>query len=309
MQGVGFRPYVYRLAGELGVAGHVLNDSRGVVVEVEAPAETVDRFLARLVADAPPLAHVERVVPEALEETGETGFAIRESPAGGEPDAAVTPDSATCADCLAELFDPADRRFRYPFINCTNCGPRFTIVRERPVRPAEHDDGRLHDVRRVPARVRGSGRPPLPRAAERLPGLRPGGCACCPRPPSRWPPRSKRCWTGRSSPSRALGRLPPRLPRRRRAGGGAPARAQAPRGQAVRADGAGPRVRAAARRAERRRRERCCCPRERPIVLAPRRADAGGRGRGRAGLRGARRDAALLAAPPPAARRRRPRRS
>ncbi len=132
VQGVGFRPYVYRLAGELGVAGHVLNDSRGVVVEVEAPAETVDRFLARLVADAPPLAHVERVVPEALEETGETGFAIRESPAGGEPDAAVTPDSATCPDCLAELFDPADRRFRYPFINCTNCGPRFTIVRSVP---------------------------------------------------------------------------------------------------------------------------------------------------------------------------------
>ena len=132
VQGVGFRPYVYRLAGELGVAGHVLNDSRGVVVEVEAPAETVDRFLARLVADAPPLAHVERVVPEALEETGETGFAIRESPAGGEPGAAVTPDSATCPDCLAELFDPADRRFRYPFINCTNCGPRFTIVRSVP---------------------------------------------------------------------------------------------------------------------------------------------------------------------------------
>ncbi len=132
VQGVGFRPYVYRLAGELGVAGHVLNDSRGVVVEVEAPAETVDRFLALLVTDAPPLARVERVVPEALEETGETGFAIRESPAGGDPDAAVTPDSATCADCLGELFDPADRRFRYPFINCTNCGPRFTIVRGVP---------------------------------------------------------------------------------------------------------------------------------------------------------------------------------
>jgi hydrogenase maturation protein HypF len=132
VQGVGFRPYVYRLAGELGVAGHVLNDSRGVVVEVEAPAETVDRFLARLVADAPPLAHVERVVPELVEETGETGFAIRASSGRGEPDAAVTPDSATCPDCLAELFDPGDRRFRYPFINCTNCGPRFTIVRAVP---------------------------------------------------------------------------------------------------------------------------------------------------------------------------------
>ena len=132
VQGVGFRPYVYRLAGELGVAGHVLNDSRGVVVEVEAAPETVERFLARLAAEAPPLAHVERVVAEPLEETGERGFAIRESPRDGEPRAAVTPDSATCSDCLAEVFDPGDRRFRYPFTNCTNCGPRFTIVRNVP---------------------------------------------------------------------------------------------------------------------------------------------------------------------------------
>jgi hydrogenase maturation protein HypF len=132
VQGVGFRPYVYRLADEMGMAGHVLNDSRGVVVEVEAPSETVERFLARLPAEAPPLATVERVTAEELEELGERGFSIRESPAGGEPRVAVTPDSATCPDCLAELFDPADRRFRYPFTNCTNCGPRFTIVRDVP---------------------------------------------------------------------------------------------------------------------------------------------------------------------------------
>ncbi len=132
VQGVGFRPYVYRLADELGVAGHVLNDSRGVVVEVEAPSETVERFLARLALEAPPLANVERVTSEQLEELGERGFSIRESPAGGEPRAAVTSDSATCDDCLAELFDPADRRFRYPFTNCTNCGPRFTIVVDVP---------------------------------------------------------------------------------------------------------------------------------------------------------------------------------
>ena len=132
VQGVGFRPYVYRLAGELGVAGHVLNDSRGVVVEVEAPEETVEAFLARLPVEAPPLATVERVTAERLEELGERGFSIRESPSGGEPRAAVTPDSATCADCVAELFDPGDRRYRYPFTNCTNCGPRFTIVRDVP---------------------------------------------------------------------------------------------------------------------------------------------------------------------------------
>jgi hydrogenase maturation protein HypF len=132
VQGVGFRPYVYRLAGELGVAGHVLNDTRGVVVEVEAEPETVDRFLARLAAEAPSLATVERVTAEPVEETGEPGFEIRESPSGGEPRAAVTPDCATCDECLAELFDPADRRYRYPFTNCTSCGPRFTIVRDVP---------------------------------------------------------------------------------------------------------------------------------------------------------------------------------
>ena len=132
VQGVGFRPYVYRLAGELGVAGYVLNDSRGVVVEIEAPPETVERFLVRLPLEAPPLATVERVTSEQLEELGERGFSIRESPAGGEPHAAVSPDTATCGDCLGELFDPADRRFRYPFVNCTNCGPRFTIVRDVP---------------------------------------------------------------------------------------------------------------------------------------------------------------------------------
>ncbi len=132
VQGVGFRPYVHRLAGELGLAGFVLNDERGVLLEVEGEAAAVQTFLERLPREAPPLAAVERVSPAALEPTGEPGFAIRESPAGGEPDALVSPDSATCPDCMAELFDPADRRHRYAFVNCTNCGPRFTIVRGVP---------------------------------------------------------------------------------------------------------------------------------------------------------------------------------
>ena len=132
VQGVGFRPYVYRLADELGVAGHVLNDSEGVVVEIEASAATVEAFLARLPAEAPPLATVERVTAEPVAELGERSFSIRESPAGGEPRAPVTPDSATCGDCLREIFDPGDRRYRYPFTNCTNCGPRFTIVVDVP---------------------------------------------------------------------------------------------------------------------------------------------------------------------------------
>jgi hydrogenase maturation protein HypF len=133
VQGVGFRPYVYRLAGELSLGGFVLNDAHGVLIEVEGSAPVVDRFLERLPSEAPPLAVVESVVvDQGAVATGEQAFEIRDSVGGDLPDAPVTPDSATCRDCLRELFDPADRRFRYPFINCTNCGPRFTIVRGVP---------------------------------------------------------------------------------------------------------------------------------------------------------------------------------
>ena len=132
VQGVGFRPYVFRLAGELGLAGFVLNDAHGVLIEVEGSDTAVERFLARLPAEAPPLASVDRVVAEARQPVGHSGFQIVESPQGETADAQIAPDSATCADCLAELFDPHDRRHRYPFVNCTNCGPRFTIVRGVP---------------------------------------------------------------------------------------------------------------------------------------------------------------------------------
>ena len=128
VQGVGFRPFVYRLAHDERLAGYVLNDEHGVLLEVEGAATCVDRFMARLRTQAPPLAAVERIRRESLEPTGEREFRIFQSARAGEPHAAVTPDSATCAECLAELLDPTDRRFRYPFINCTNCGPRFTIV-------------------------------------------------------------------------------------------------------------------------------------------------------------------------------------
>ncbi|MEA2196028.1 MAG: hydrogenase maturation protein HypF [Solirubrobacteraceae bacterium] len=132
VQGVGFRPYVYRVAGRLGLDGFVLNDAHGVLVEVEGRPEVVEQFTEQLWAEAPPLAKIERVSVAPCEPTGAAGFTIRASPRDGVPDAPVTPDSATCADCLAELLDPADRRFRYPFTNCTNCGPRFTIVRGIP---------------------------------------------------------------------------------------------------------------------------------------------------------------------------------
>ncbi|HEY7631925.1 MAG TPA: carbamoyltransferase HypF, partial [Thermoleophilaceae bacterium] len=132
VQGVGFRPFVYRLASEVGVSGFVFNDSCGVVVEAEANDEVLGTFVERLTADAPPLAIVERVTVDDVPCSGRHGFEIRASPSSGEPSALVSPDTATCSDCLAELFDPADRRYRYPFINCTNCGPRFTIVRGVP---------------------------------------------------------------------------------------------------------------------------------------------------------------------------------
>ena len=132
VQGVGFRPYVYRLATELGIAGFVLNDELGVLVEAEGDERSVQTFLERLPAEAPPLAAVERVTAEELAPGGEASFEIVQSEGGGEPAALVSADVAVCEDCLRELRDPHDRRYRYPFINCTNCGPRFTIVRGVP---------------------------------------------------------------------------------------------------------------------------------------------------------------------------------
>jgi hydrogenase maturation protein HypF len=128
VQGVGFRPHVYRLAQRHELTGFVLNDSAGVLIEVQGSPEAVGEFVAGLARDAPPLADVERVIEQPIATTGEPGFRIVESAKGGSPSAPVAPDTATCVDCLREMFDPRDRRFRYPFINCTNCGPRFTIV-------------------------------------------------------------------------------------------------------------------------------------------------------------------------------------
>jgi hydrogenase maturation protein HypF len=132
VQGVGFRPYVFRLATELELGGYVLNDELGVLLEVEGAPGRVDDFLARLSDDAPPLAAVEELATEDAPATGDRQFRIVESERSGDPEALVSPDAATCSECLAELMDPADRRYRYPFINCTNCGPRFTIVRGVP---------------------------------------------------------------------------------------------------------------------------------------------------------------------------------
>jgi hydrogenase maturation protein HypF len=137
VQGVGFRPHAYRLANELGCSGWVLNDERGVLLEVEGEPRSVDAFLARLASEAPPLARIEQLTPTELRPGGAAGFAILPSRGAGESRAPVSPDSATCEACLHELLDPGDRRHRYPFINCTDCGPRFTIIRAVPYdRPA-----------------------------------------------------------------------------------------------------------------------------------------------------------------------------
>jgi len=133
VQGVGFRPFVYTLATGLGLTGLVGNDLDGVFVEVEGPASTVSDFLLRLERDAPPLARIERLTTRAVTPQRSASFAIAASElASGLRRTLVSADIATCPDCLRELCDPADRRFRYPFINCTNCGPRFTIVRDVP---------------------------------------------------------------------------------------------------------------------------------------------------------------------------------
>ena len=132
MQGVGFRPFIYALALRHGLAGLVRNDAEGVHVEVEGDAERLDLFLRGIEEEAPPLAVVEAVSWRPLAALGERGFRIEESREGFRRRALISPDVATCEECLREVFDPGDRRYRYPFTNCTNCGPRFTITRSVP---------------------------------------------------------------------------------------------------------------------------------------------------------------------------------
>lgn len=132
VQGVGFRPFVHQVAGRLGLSGFVGNDVHGVFAEVEGAPPEVERFVRALEAEAPPLAVVDDVRVREVPAVGGAGFRIVGSPRGGGADTLISADCATCDDCLRELADPGDRRFRYPFVNCTNCGPRFTIVRGVP---------------------------------------------------------------------------------------------------------------------------------------------------------------------------------
>ena len=132
VQGVGFRPYVYQLARRFGLTGHVLNTGEGVDIELEGIEKDIEGFFETLLAEPPPLAHITSVTRQALPPKGDGSFQIMKSRAGEERSALISPDVCICADCLAELRDPQDRRFRYPFINCTNCGPRYTIIEDIP---------------------------------------------------------------------------------------------------------------------------------------------------------------------------------
>jgi hydrogenase maturation protein HypF len=132
VQGVGFRPFVYGLALRLQLVGWVRNDADGVIIEAEGTFASLVALVDALRSEAPPLARVDAVMHEATAPRGDPAFAIVQSADGAQRNTLIAPDSATCPDCVRELFDPTDRRYRYPFINCTNCGPRFTIVADVP---------------------------------------------------------------------------------------------------------------------------------------------------------------------------------
>ncbi|MBS1851041.1 MAG: carbamoyltransferase HypF [Acidobacteria bacterium] len=132
VQGVGFRPFVFRLAESRNLSGHIRNTASGVTIEVQGEPSAVNDFLLHLGQEAPPLSRITNITTRELPVVPETEFSILHSQGGEGVHTLISPDVALCADCLREMLEPADRRYRYPFINCTNCGPRFTIVRSIP---------------------------------------------------------------------------------------------------------------------------------------------------------------------------------
>ena len=258
VQGVGFRPFVHRLAGELQLSGSVCNGAEGVVVEVEGSLESLEEFERRLVEQAPPMSRVESVDITELSVTGESGFHIgpsHDDGIGTSPVALVPADTACCADCLRETLDPTDRRARYPFTACTYCGPRFTMVTGLPYdRPfttmagfplcplcqQEYDDPADRRFHAQPTACPECG-PSLyvPRAAHESAGRgrRPGARVGSRRPGRRWGRRRQ-----------GSGGLSPCLRRHPSGRGLGAASTQAALGQAVRGSGAHHRRRAAAGR-------------------------------------------------------------
>ena len=132
VQGVGFRPFVYRLALQLNLKGWIANTAHGVEIQLEGEKKILTRFLEKLKESAPPLSQITDIQSETIPVLNDTEFVIRSSFSSDERTTLISPDIGICEDCLDELFDPDDRRYRYPFINCTNCGPRFTIIQDIP---------------------------------------------------------------------------------------------------------------------------------------------------------------------------------
>ena len=152
VQGVGFRPFIYRLANDHELKGWVLNSTEGVVIEIEGPTKRLEEFRADITLKSPPLAVIEGVESSFLPPVGYQSFIIQASQEQEDKFVLISPDICICPECLRELFDPRDRRYHYPFINCTNCGPRFTIVKDIPrenlrkIREVDvvwHKDGRI----------------------------------------------------------------------------------------------------------------------------------------------------------------------
>lgn len=211
VQGVGFRPYVHRLAADLALAGFVGNTADGVLIEVEGPADDVDRFCELLARQPPPLATLTAIGTEDLPPTGTPEpFTIRPSTSSAGR-TQLPPDTATCADCLRELADPGNRRHRHPFITCTHCGPRFTIATALPYDRAATTMAGFPSARPAPAST------PTPPTAASTPSPSPAptagpGCAWSPPPAATSAPPGTRtpsrrpvpCWPpDGSSPSRA----------------------------------------------------------------------------------------------------------
>lgn len=171
VQGVGFRPFVFRLATELGLAGWVNNSPQGVALEVEGTPGRLESFLLRLEPEKPPHASIQGLESAFLDPVGYTGFAIRASDDTGEKKTFILPDVAVCADCLREVFDPDNRRYLYPFTNCTHCGPRFSIIESLP-----YDRARTSMKRFDPcARCRGENENPRDRRFH----AQPNACPDC----------------------------------------------------------------------------------------------------------------------------------
>ena len=211
VQGVGFRPFVYRLASEEGLAGFIGNDTDGVTIEIEGPAERVEAFRVRLCArGAAAFPHRFCNALAKFRRRENRDSASSASEVHGQVSTGIPADAATCADCLRELLDPADRRYRYPFLNCTNCGPRFTITRRIPYDRPQTSMAQFKMCPACQAEYDDPAEPPLSCAAQRLLGLRPAGLArrcadgaeipcsrsgCC--------VLSIACWPARSWPSKA----------------------------------------------------------------------------------------------------------